>query len=737
MIDNSKQKATRGTSGILSEADAGTAFSSVIDTVLGKIWQVVENEEYVEVVTDADGIFLRGIKSDGSVEWAKGVPAPIREICPSERIDNPEWLFLWCVEDSEGGQYPLMGIKKDYTFWCAKNSTEFDPTELEKKLYDLSLALSSTKEELTAALKSRICCVNKKIEETAGGQTALNERVSILENKKMQESDCSEELMQKIESSGGGTIVNAADGQDITSVDNKLQLASRPFGQNNYGYVRLRKNAIEESSFDEELLVMFRGEKEGEEEEGNAKSLEESHKICTASAMSATHTIYEVVHKHDLGGRVVRIPDDCVLWFNGGTFTNGTILSNETKVINLPRATSEVSKQGSTFVNTPYEIDIIGKIYNIYGQEITVRGDVINRHTPLCYNYEIRMSDYKYDSNGRNNAMRLARNLGITDCIITMYARNDYSIKETENDVYDDEKTNTDTDSIFNGSCYMSGYWRNPKYRNKPDDLAKEIYLNGLSVKAIKIHAGDEWNEDKDKGGNDMPKYKEYICAYIERLSEQLAKLGVPDFQDVYIVNERGDLTDSGSTHVSIIRDLAQEVNAMGKTARCSFAGEYQMANADPCLYDCLKPAFNIYPSLSFKDGRSTPTDDLVKLMDERLATIGTFWQGRYDMSGIVLSEIGTRPALRALRAPEAYKESDVGAYYGDAMILFWTAFAEFARKMNFEYICVWYWDRICDWYEAAGCSDVPDLVVGERKYVLCNGGSEIADRMYGIFIKM
>ena len=30
-----------------------------------------------------------------------------------------------------------MGIKKDYTFWCAKNSTEFDPTELEKKLYDL------------------------------------------------------------------------------------------------------------------------------------------------------------------------------------------------------------------------------------------------------------------------------------------------------------------------------------------------------------------------------------------------------------------------------------------------------------------------------------------------------------------------------------------------------------------------------------------------------------------------
>lgn len=191
MIDNSKQKATGGASGILSETDTGTAFSSVIDTVLGKIWQVVENEEYVEVVTDADGTFLRGIKSDGSVEWAKGVPAPIREICPSERIDNPEAFLVVCrglgrrAVSVDGYQERL------YVLVCEKFHG-VRPTELEKKLYDLSLALSSTKEELTAALKSRICCVNKKIEETAGGQTALNERVSTLENKKMQESDCSE-----------------------------------------------------------------------------------------------------------------------------------------------------------------------------------------------------------------------------------------------------------------------------------------------------------------------------------------------------------------------------------------------------------------------------------------------------------------------------------------------------------------------------------------------------------------
>lgn len=231
-------------------------------------------------------------------------------------------------------------------------------------------------------------------------------------------------------------------------------------------------------------------------------SLKEEHHVYTVSPMMAPHTIYEVVHTHKLGGRVVRIPDDCVLWFNGGSFTEGTILSNKTKVINLPKATSKVEKHGKKFMNTSAEIDIVGKIYNIEGQEITVRGDVINRHTPLCYNYEIRMSDYKYDKNGINNSMRLARNLGITDCIITMYIRNDYtedstnSINVSVSDNETDLDPTTDTDSIFNGKYYVSGYWASPKYRNKPFDLAREIYLNGLSVKAIKFHAGSEWPEE-------------------------------------------------------------------------------------------------------------------------------------------------------------------------------------------------------------------------------------------------
>ena len=108
------------------------------------------------------------------MEWAKGVPTPIRQICPSERIENPEWLFLWCIEDQKGDRYPVMGVKYDFTFWCAKNEMTFDLKKLEASIYDLSIALSSTKEELKQTLTNSINRVNRKIEETkCAGRTYI------------------------------------------------------------------------------------------------------------------------------------------------------------------------------------------------------------------------------------------------------------------------------------------------------------------------------------------------------------------------------------------------------------------------------------------------------------------------------------------------------------------------------------------------------------------------------------
>ena len=72
---------------------------------------LVENPEWIDVTTDKDGRILAGIKPDGSVEWSKGVPTPIKEYINDlpytkdgkglidiefsnhiESIENPEWL---------------------------------------------------------------------------------------------------------------------------------------------------------------------------------------------------------------------------------------------------------------------------------------------------------------------------------------------------------------------------------------------------------------------------------------------------------------------------------------------------------------------------------------------------------------------------------------------------------------------------------------------------------------------
>ena len=49
-----------------------------IDELAGNLGYYTENEEFMRVYIDAEGKFLWGIRVDGTVEWAKGVPAPVQ-----------------------------------------------------------------------------------------------------------------------------------------------------------------------------------------------------------------------------------------------------------------------------------------------------------------------------------------------------------------------------------------------------------------------------------------------------------------------------------------------------------------------------------------------------------------------------------------------------------------------------------------------------------------------------------
>ena len=63
----------------------------VLDEKISEIGTSVENPEYIRVYTDAEGRILWGIKPDGSIEWSKGVPQPVREYVVSEIMSNKQF----------------------------------------------------------------------------------------------------------------------------------------------------------------------------------------------------------------------------------------------------------------------------------------------------------------------------------------------------------------------------------------------------------------------------------------------------------------------------------------------------------------------------------------------------------------------------------------------------------------------------------------------------------------------
>ena len=55
--------------------------------------------------------------------------------------------------------------------------------------------------------------------------------------------------------------------------------------------------------------------------------------MTTAEKFNKENTIYKIVHDIDLEGETLTIPSGCTLDFQGGSFSNGTIVGNNTKIM--------------------------------------------------------------------------------------------------------------------------------------------------------------------------------------------------------------------------------------------------------------------------------------------------------------------------------------------------------------------------------------------------------------------
>lgn len=71
--------------------------------------------------------------------------------------------------------------------------------------------------------------------------------------------------------------------------------------------------------------------------------LDETEKIkvnlLTQSMINKENTIYVIKYDFDLNGQTITVPESCILEFDGGSFSNGSIVWNDTKLTNIYSST--------------------------------------------------------------------------------------------------------------------------------------------------------------------------------------------------------------------------------------------------------------------------------------------------------------------------------------------------------------------------------------------------------------
>lgn len=127
---------------------------------------------------------------------------------------------------------------------------------------------------------------------------AESDAISNFSSQRVTPDMLSESTKQFINASGGGTINNLADDEDLVSVDkgeslSVLKFADRAYNPDRFsgkGYKILRRNIIDGKN------------------------------ILTQEMINQPDTIYEIRYDFDLDGAEISIPEGCILKFNGGVF---------------------------------------------------------------------------------------------------------------------------------------------------------------------------------------------------------------------------------------------------------------------------------------------------------------------------------------------------------------------------------------------------------------------------------
>lgn len=247
----------------------------------------------------------------------------------------------------------------------AKNISTVDGGNVEAKLSDLDNRVLSQKADVDAAKDEALQEINNKV-------LSFNEGVT--------PEMLSQATMDLINASGGGTIINQADDEDLTKETTQggtevMKFADKAFAPAQFsGLARkyLRKNVSNDAN------------------------------VLTQDIVNEPNTIYHIQYDYDLQGATITIPENSILFFDGGSYSNGKIVGQGSNIKAERYQIFKSIELGGTF-NCDFPVEWFGASYKKTNNEVyinelikqlynTENGGVVS----LSNAYEISDSIYLY-----------------------------------------------------------------------------------------------------------------------------------------------------------------------------------------------------------------------------------------------------------------------------------------------------------------------------------------------------
>lgn len=303
----------------------GSSWRKEVNSSMDYLGTIKKTGEYLKVVTDSNDRMLESIDNRGdktiygNLEVKGEIRGYVKESDGKSLIssvvaeandssETTEWLKIMCDNENR----IVFGVKADGTVDIPKlGMSKRLLTRLEDALVrdGFSTGGSGSYEQIDknknniSNLSSELSSLKNTV---SGFQDSVDYAIDAAKSassRKIMLGDLGDDIIQKIESSGGGSIVNAADGEDLTTVGGYIKFANRAYDLGKYsgrGEYILRKNINDgKNVLDVDLL------------------------------RSKVNTTFVVKYDFEIPEGGVELADGVKLKFDGGSFKGGEITVRE------------------------------------------------------------------------------------------------------------------------------------------------------------------------------------------------------------------------------------------------------------------------------------------------------------------------------------------------------------------------------------------------------------------------